>query len=420
VLVAATASTAGAAARAVTLLGVGGPTGSDLADNLEQSLAELYDFVPGEVYRSASRRLKAPGASPEEIQVVAAQLRIDAIVAGVVSGPRGAHVLQLVVRDGGTGEPTAKLRYELGNRPAKALQERVLSDLVRAFELVHGVGPRRPRVAQPNEVEPGEEPTEEPKEEPNPEPIVKRTGRVPSAVARAFEIGIGLSLLTRQLGFDAAAPGYSGGTLAGVRVDGAVYPFALNAEFSWEHPALAAFGLVGSYERALHLVSSDASVSTPGRAERWHLLLVGKIPLGRIKNRNRGDLTLETGYASIAFAHADAHDLAIPDVGYDLLDAGLSLDQPLGTRLVSLNLRFAFLGVLGTGAIGSDTEYGTNVGWGLDAEAGLTLWPIRWLWVKLGARYSRVALSFAGSGARFARNSADQWASGVLEVGGAL
>jgi len=231
--------------------------------------------------------------------------------------------------------------------------------------------------------------------------------------------GVGPSLMARSLGFDvASAPSYAGSTVAGIRADGAVFPLALSAELADAHPALASFGLVGSYEHVFAFTSTTASGSSQAHASRWFVMFVGRIPLGHAARG--GTLQLETGFQQISWGALSQQDLGVPDVSYDLVDAGLAWEKPLGTRFLALHLRLAYQGLVGAGAITSDAQYGHATGGGFEADAGLTAWPTRWLWLRVSGRYTPLFLSFAQAGARFAHSATDQFVDGVLEVGFAL
>ena len=409
-------SLAQATAKSLTLLGVSGVGGAHFAELLEQDLADLYDVVPGEVYRRTAELLDKRGASPEEVRDVSKRLRIDALIAGAISGAGQKRVLVLVIREGATGRVVARGRYDLGGRTLPLIRERAESDLVRALEKV------RPQssvaVAQGDSAPP---PTDEPvpaEGEPELATTVVRKGPAAEKVT-GISAGVGISLMTRRLSFDvASATGYAGGTVAGVRVDGAVFPLALSAELAEAHPALASFGFVGSYEHVFSFSSSTATASAVGYASRWMVLFVGRIPLGH--GARGGHLTLETGFQELTWGSKSPADLAVPNVTYDLVDAGLAWERALGTRKLVLSLRLVFLGLVGAGDLASEAEYGRTSGWGLEAEAGLTVLPTRWLWLRLGARYTPVVLQLAAAGRRYARSATDQWVSGLLEVGFAL
>jgi hypothetical protein len=401
----------------VSLVSVRGPGAADLADALEWALAERYKYVPGEVYLSAARRLNAAGPSPEEIRKAAGALRIDALVAGRVAEEDGGRVVLLQVRSGHTGESVAKVRIPIGmSRPSEAKDE-IIGAVVAAVDKI-ARAPVLVAKPKPNEPVTDDEPEPEP-EHPVDAKVAREAPQLPLAVVRGVEIGIGPSLIGRRLGFDnTAAPGYVTGILPGLRVDAAVFPFALNAEFAWAHPILANIGVLGGYETAFNVVGSLGNISTPGRADRFYLALAGRIPLGR--RRLAGQLTVDLEFAELRWSHVAGQDLGVPDVGYQTLGAGVALSQPLGTRYIVLNLRFAAAGLMDAGNIDDVTQYGPMQGYSIEAEGGLTAWPLHNLWLRLGARYTRIGMSINGQGTRFARAGTDEWVSGMLEVGGAL
>jgi hypothetical protein len=419
-LVAALSPRADAAARVVTLLGVGGAGGDRFAELIEQDLGDLYQVISGEVYKAAAERLGKRGASPEEVQAVASALRIDAVIGGAIVGAGRSRKLLIAVRSGATGRVISRGRYDLSSRTLPMIRERVVADLVRALEYV---GDKPPAGEPPVVAE--EEPSSSPSEtvsapaEADPTLSVERRAPVAAPATQGLEAGVGFSVLTRALSFDTpSAPSYAGGTVGGVRADGSVFPFALSAELAQAHPVLASFGVSGSYEHVFNFTSSVGGGQSAGHASRWSILFVGRIPLGRAARF--GTLTVETGFQQLAWGHQSALDVGVPDVKYDLVDAGLGWDRALVGRWLALAVRGAYLAPLSAGDIESAAQYGRSTGWGVEFDGGLTSRPLPWLWLRIDARYSRVALSFAGAGTRFAHGSADQWASGSLEVGFAL
>src|SRR5262249_11847200 len=139
-LVVGLAARAEAAAKTVTLLGVSGVDGQKLARALESELGELYELVPGDRYRAAAERLGKRGASPEDVQAVAASIGADAIIGGAVAGKGRNRELLVAVREGATGRVIARARYGLMGRTLPLIKERVAADLVRALERVHPIG----------------------------------------------------------------------------------------------------------------------------------------------------------------------------------------------------------------------------------------------------------------------------------------
>ncbi len=418
-------ATAGATARTVTLLGVSGVDGQKLERALESELGELYELVPGDRYRAAAARLGKSGASPEEVQAVASAIGADAIIGGAVAGKGRNRELLVAVREGATGRVIARAKYGLMGRTLPLIKERVAADLVRALERVRPIG-SAPPPASGAEEEPSVTSVEAPPMGPPPpltEDVAPAMAEVRTSAPRRAVAGVqaavGPSLLTRSLGFDvASAPSYSGGTVAGIRVDGSVFPLALSSELAAEHPVLASFGFVGSYEYVFSFTSSTASGSSRGQASRWNVLFVGRIPLGH--NAKGGVLTLDTGLQQMSWSHAAPVDVGVPDVKYDLVGGGLGWERALGSRWIILGARIGVMGLLSAGDIAAETQYGAVGGWGLQLAGGWTARPADWLWFRLAGSWDRIALSFAGAGTRFAKSAADNWIGGTLEVGFAL
>lgn len=403
-----------AAAGSVSVLGVSGVGGPHFAEELERDLLDLYELVPGEVYRSAAERLGRRGASPEEVREVCVSLRVDALIAGSISGDGANRHLIIVVREGVSGIAIARTRYELAGRTLPLVRDQVLREIVRALERVR----RIPKRGQPIAAEASSDPVEAPSLAEDGEPATRVVASAPARVraVRGFSAGVGPALMSRSLAFDVAtAPGYRGGAVAAIRADVTVFPLALSNELADAHPVLASFGLAGSYERALGLRSTTPSGSTPGSASRFNILFVGRAPLGR-----GGGLTVETGYQQLNWSSSSENDLGVPNVGYGLFDFGLSFEHTLGTRILALSIRAVALAVVQPGDIAADQQYGPTTGGGLEADLGLTIRPNGWLWLRAGVRYTPLFLRFAAAGARLAHSATDQFVDANLEVGFAL
>ena len=414
---------ADAAAKTVTLLGVSGADGGRFASALEADLTELYELVPGADYRRVAEQLGRRGAAPEDVRAVALRLHIDAVIGGTVVGQGRQRLLLIAVREGSSGRVIARGRYELGGRTLPLIRERVAADLVRALEHVTPIGRARPaaEVAAESPADTSASPSS-PVEDVSPavagDTSIAKQAAAKRAVAGVFA-GVGPSLLTRRLGFDvASAPSYAGGTVAGIRVEGAVFPLALSSELAEDHPVLASFGLSGSYESIFGFTSTSATGKSTGSASRWNVLLVGRIPLGH--EAVGGTLTIDTGWQRMSWSHAAPVDVGVPDVRYDSIAAGIGWERALVGRWAVLALRGGYLGVLYDGAIAATTQYGAASAWGVSTSASVTSWMTSWLWLRLSGSYDHVALSFAGAGTRFAHSAGDDWLGGALEVGFAL
>ena len=429
-LVVAWTARAEAAAKTVTLLGVSGVDGAKFAKALESELGELYDLVPGERYKRKAQELGRLGAAPGDVMAVARAIGADAIIGGAVAGHGRNRQLLIAVREGASGRVVSRGRYGLVGRTLPLIKERVASDLVRALERVRPVGGAGSNAAPPTTFEPESVTRDEAPPGDVPPPLtedvtpaaatdVTLARNAPKRAVAGVQAGVGPSLMTRSLGFDvASAPAYSGGTVAGIRVEGAVFPLALSTELAAEHPVLASFGFVGSYEYVFNFVSTANGGSSRGQASRWDVLFVGRVPLGH-KSKG-GTLKLDTGLQQMSWSHAAPVDVGVPNVKYDLVGGGLGWERALGTRWIILNLRLGFMGLLSAGDIGAQTQYGPVGGWMMQVAGGWTARPADWFWIRLSASWDRIALSFAGAGTRFAKSATDNWVGGALEVGFAL
>jgi hypothetical protein len=420
--VVAAAARAEAAAEKVTLLGVSGLDGARFAVTLERDLGEVYTIVPGARYRDKAKELGQRGASPEEVRAVATALGVDAVIGGAVVGNGRQRRLLIAVREGASGRVVARGRYDLGGRTLPLIRERVIADLLRVLERIRPIG-SAPAPSGPAVVEsegPGESaPTAGEDVSPAAAGDTTLTRAAERRAVAGVQAGVGPSLLTRSLGFDvASAPGYSGGTVAGLRAEGSVFPLALSAELAAEHPVLASFGFAGSYEYVFTFNSSTARGRSTGRASRWHVLFVGRIPLGH--GARGGTLTIDTGLQQMSWSHAAPVDVGVPDVRYDLVGAGLGWERAIGPRWLTLGLRLGAMGLASAGDIASDAQYGPASGWCLQLAGAVTVRPYDWLWLRLDGNWDRIALSFGGAGTRYARAATDNWIGGALEVGFAL
>ena len=369
------------------------------------------------------------GASPDDVRAVARAIGADAIIGGAVVGKGRNRQLLIAVREGATGRVVSRGRYGLVGRTLPLVKERVASDLVRALERVRPVGqpgatsappPAEPESVTRDEAPPGEVPppvTEDVTPAAATDVTVARSA--PRRPIAGVQGSVGPSLMTRSLSFNvASAPSYSGGTVAGIRAEGSVFPLALSTELAAEHPVLASFGFVGSYEDVFTFTSSTATGSSTGHASRWDVLFVGRVPLGH--HSAAGVLTLDTGLQQMSWSHAAPVDVGVPDVRYDLVGGGVGWERPIGTRWLILNARLGIMGLLSAGDIGAPTQYGSVGGWMMAVSGGWTARPADWFWFRISADWDRIALSFAGAGTRFAKSAVDNWVGGALEVGFAL
>ena len=397
-----------AAAKSVTLLGVTGPGGDKLASQLESDLGDLYEVVPGEAYRATADELELPGASADEVKAVATKLRIDAVIGASVTGIGRGRILAIAVREGATGRVLARGKYELTG--PRVLKDRVVADLVRALEMATSMRSSSRKHGDDDESAFA----------PNGETAsVKRRAPARERAVAGFSLNVGPSLLTRSLAIDGAgAPAYNAGTLVGLRITGGFFPFALSTTFANNHPVLASFGVLGSFEYIFANTVNTPDGSSQGHGLRGDVRLAGRIPLGH--GAVGGYLQVETGYQKITFTN-DLPDLVgVPNASYDIVVAGLQWDRLLGVPWAMLALHFRALAPLGAGDLVAAESYGRASAFGIDAGGGLTFLPLRWMTVRLEADYTRIGLEYKGTGTLVAKSSVDQIPSGALSIGFAL
>jgi len=209
-----------AAAKSVTLLGVTGPGGDQIASQLEQELGDLYEVVPGDAYRATADELELPGASADEVKAVATKLRIDAVIGASVTGTGRARQLAIAVREGSTGRTLARGKYELSS--PRVLKDRVIADLVRALEMASSMRTGSRGRGGVSDGDSGSSPN-------TASTSVTRRPRPRERAVAGVSLNVGPSLLTRSLAIEGAgAPAYSAGTLVGLRVSAGLFPFALS------------------------------------------------------------------------------------------------------------------------------------------------------------------------------------------------
>ncbi len=394
-IVALASAEAHGAARTVTLLGVSGPGGSKLAGELERDLGDLYEVVSGDVYRAQAAKMGKQGASEAEVQAVATRLHVDAVIGASIVGNGRARRILVAVREGATGRVVARGRYEITTRAA--LRDRVVADLVRALERTSAS--RGSAIADGDAANGGGD---------DGEPSIRRDLAARERPVAGLTVSLGPSLLNRTIAFQGTTTSYDSGTLAGLRVAAALFPFALSSTFAAAHPVVASFGVLASYEHAF---------GSTAHGDRWNVLLAGRVPLGH--HAVAGYLQVETGFESLSF-DLDAPIDGVPNVTYDMVRLGLSWDRTLGAPWILASIHFSYLAPVGAGDITEQPGYGRASAWGIDVGGGLTFLPIRWLTLRLEANYTRIGLTFKGTGSHVASSSADQVPSGALLVGFAL
>lgn len=112
------------------------------------ALKGKYTLVPLAKWNAAAKRLNAPGRAPDELAIVAAELKVGVVVTGAVKKDKETNQWGLTVsaRQGETGKSVDKLRYPLKGRTVDGATLRKLAEeIVPAVEKAF----KGPEVAQP-------------------------------------------------------------------------------------------------------------------------------------------------------------------------------------------------------------------------------------------------------------------------------
>jgi hypothetical protein len=82
---------------------------------LEKALRNKYTVIPVAKWNAAAKKLNVTGQGTDEVALVAAEVKVDAVVTGKVKGDKdvGSYKLNIAARHGATGKPLGKLTYEL-------------------------------------------------------------------------------------------------------------------------------------------------------------------------------------------------------------------------------------------------------------------------------------------------------------------
>jgi tetratricopeptide (TPR) repeat protein len=228
------------------------------------------------------------------------------------------------------------------------------------------------------------------------QPEVKTAGEPVRAprVRPLARLDLGLSFAGRQLSYDTRpgflqAPPQGSYPAAGLRIDGDIYPFALNDPTS----AFAGLGVAVSYDKSFVAHTPVSGQTDPVAVDQSH---------GRIGARFRLDLgaassvTLGVDYArrrSTFDRSSLATVLDIPDVDYVSIDPTIDVDVPL-----SATVR-AFAGgdvmfMSDAGPVSDAMNFGQSMVYGLEATAGVELALSHQVRVRVMLEYSLIALSF--------------------------
>jgi hypothetical protein len=222
---------------------------------------------------------------------------------------------------------------------------------------------------------------------------------------------LGLSLTDRRLSFVHAAglqnppEGYDGVPVAGAFVDVTLYPFAIGHH---NHGVLADLGLVGSYDKVVHITSAvhfnnNGAVETADldtSEQRFSIGAVFRHAFGNTATAPVVQATLLYGQQNFLVAQtipgSGGMSSGLPDVTYTMLEPQLGVRLPFGRIGLVADVGAELM--LGVGEIGEATEYGAASVLGVDADVGVDIGITKNIFVRATGRFETIGYTFKGSG----------------------
>ncbi len=414
----------------VALLPFNGPEkqANKAMSEIVRTLKRNVDFVPLADWDDAAKRLVAPSRSPDDLAAVAKDLGVAVVITGTVKRD-GDWMLQVSVRNGDTGKSVDKLRYPLKGPRVDAATLRQLAD---------EIAPAVDRAAAPPSTE-GTEAAGEKRNIEDENPLAPKPPETPATAERPpwtpyVDADVGMVISSRNFAFDSGGLKNRGGAAAGLHFDATGYPLALLANrpgdtinaltglgvgvtLDWmfwpdEIPCTDTGG--GNCTPTSDRVSAREYRVETGLRYHWNFLNRPMSP----------DLLVSFQYGLHAFSiakKADGTDVGPPDVAYSYLTIGLGTRVPI-SRWIAVLFNFNFHGVLDTGAIQTQAEYGPGGAYGIRLALGAESNPWRGLTLRVSGFYERFGLSFNGSGtpapAKTANGgAADQYYGAIITAG---
>ena len=233
------------------------------------------------------------------------------------------------------------------------------------------------------------------------------------ARGRAVDVAAGLSFCQRTLTFthDPALvntpQGYDGTLVPGLYITGELYPMALvdkkNTSFT-RH-----IGLSLVLDKVLLIKSKPAgmdNVDLPTSQTRYGAGLVYRWNFG--SKPTSPTLKFSARYNKLTFTidESGAPDgviIDIPDTSYSYIDPGVGLRFPITEQIAAMG-EARFLFVTKAGQIQAMTQYGTTTITGFDVDLGGEYKLSSSLLVRAGLRYTKLGLTFDGTGDLTDRN----------------
>ncbi len=238
--------------------------------------------------------------------------------------------------------------------------------------------------------------------------VERRSGDAPtSAMAltpgyRAVDVVAGLSFNARRLRFSYDSdlvnkpPGYKGVPVAGLLIDATVFPLAIGHEGTG---LLKNLGLTAMYDKVLVINSKSMGMTLPTSEARYAFGAVFRYPFG-----SGGMVAASLRYGRQNFTITGMVD--VPNFNYTIIDPSLMLRYPITQKIV-LGANFGFMGILGTGAIQKNDEYGAASVSGFEGEIGGDYMLTKNLFGRAAFKFEAISFTFKGTGAKSTNRDTD-------------
>lgn len=250
---------------------------------------------------------------------------------------------------------------------------------------------------------------------------LKAGGHAANRVAVRADVGV--SFQNRQLSFT-QRPGFTDGPktyknspVPGARFEAEMYPLA----FSKPKSFAAGLGLAVEYDKTLSLnlrTTTDTTTTLKAKQEHYSIGARLRVPFG--SSPTSPTVTLGVGYAKRLFtfdrgALAMPMALDLPQTEYAMINPGLSLRIPLGTKVALIAGGEGWL-IMNAGEIQRNTSYGQARVFGGSGRAGLDIILGDRFAVRLVGEFSQVGYSFTGKGVLSNNRDGDPMST---DIGGA-
>ncbi|HEX3763401.1 MAG TPA: hypothetical protein VHW23_32120 [Kofleriaceae bacterium] len=246
----------------------------------------------------------------------------------------------------------------------------------------------------------------------------------------AIRLDVGISVLQHSFKFntqqtDQRPKNTTLTPVPGARLDGEIYPLALNGT----QGALAGLGLGFEYDKTISLNIATTNTPPGGTAmtvkvpaKQSHYSIGARYRLGFGKPETGPTLTVGVGYGKQLFSTdlSAATDPAArltlqrntPSSEYTMFDPSVMFRLPV-TRMVAFALGGRAMVITNAGAIQKTTSYGRARVYGAEGVAALDLVFTAHMGLRLAGEYSQVGFTFLGKGAL-----SDSDGNGQQDVGG--